>query len=277
MYNLSMKKHIITIIAISFLIVFHELGHFLVALMLGIKPQTFAIGFGSTLISKILYGVEFKINMIPLGGYVRLPLDSLVDNPIKWLVVSLAGPLFNFILAFIYLFFALKKLSKYIKINVNENEYNIAIEPNNFCIQNDNIMMTKSTMLNMFENNTIKAKVVGLFLMNKLPKDIKILLTKATIKESIKSNKAFLGPIAVYKLISESVMQNPLRFLLLQAQISVSLGMFNLIPFPLMDGSKTTQTLLMMIGFNFENAFIGANIIGLVLILLIWIKYGKRK
>ncbi len=109
---------IIGIILTIFIIVgFHEFGHFIVARMVGIKVLRFSIGFGKTLFRFFdKRGTEYTIAAIPLGGYVKM-LDSTEENvpedqlpfaynyqPIyKKVLVILAGPLFNFLLAlFIY-------------------------------------------------------------------------------------------------------------------------------------------------------------------------------
>lgn len=63
---------IIGILGISFLIAFHELGHFLFCKLFNIHTPSFSIGFGPRLISKKIGSTEFKISVIPLGGYVEI-------------------------------------------------------------------------------------------------------------------------------------------------------------------------------------------------------------
>jgi regulator of sigma E protease len=96
----------------------HELGHYLAARWLGLQIDTFAIGFGPALWKRRINGVEYRINWIPCGGYVALPqLDpsgmekvqggegssdarELPDvSPWKRIVVSVAGPFGNVVLA----------------------------------------------------------------------------------------------------------------------------------------------------------------------------------
>lgn len=104
----------ITILAISFLIFFHELGHFLVAKYFKVAVIAFSVGFGKTLISRKIGSTEYKISAIPLGGYVQLkgqndanPRERNYDadsyNSIsvsKRIAILFAGPFFNIILAF---------------------------------------------------------------------------------------------------------------------------------------------------------------------------------
>ena len=105
---------LVTVLAISFLIFFHELGHFLVARMLGVKVNTFSVGFGEKIYTKNVGGTDYCLSAIPLGGYVQLKGQDDTDpkaknydadsynvlSPIKRIYILFAGPFFNFILAF---------------------------------------------------------------------------------------------------------------------------------------------------------------------------------
>jgi len=51
----------------------HELGHYLVARMLGLQIDVFSIGFGPALLKRRHNGIVYKIGAIPFGGYVALP------------------------------------------------------------------------------------------------------------------------------------------------------------------------------------------------------------
>lgn len=60
-------------LAVLGLLVFvHELGHFLAAKISGVPVEEFAFGFRPRLVSKVWRGTRYAINLIPLGGYVRL-------------------------------------------------------------------------------------------------------------------------------------------------------------------------------------------------------------
>jgi regulator of sigma E protease len=64
---------VITFIVVFGLIIFvHELGHFVAAKSLGVGVKKFAFGFPPKLWSKKYKGTEYAINLIPLGGYVKL-------------------------------------------------------------------------------------------------------------------------------------------------------------------------------------------------------------
>jgi len=55
------------------LVFMHELGHFSVALAVGMRPRSFYIGFPPALAKVKHKGIEYGIGMIPLGGLVRIP------------------------------------------------------------------------------------------------------------------------------------------------------------------------------------------------------------
>ena len=69
------------IIAISFLVFFHELGHYLVGRWCGIRVLAFSLGFGKEIIGRTdRHGTRWKICLIPLGGYVRFYGDEDVAS-----------------------------------------------------------------------------------------------------------------------------------------------------------------------------------------------------
>lgn len=108
------------ILAIGLLVAVHEFGHFWVARRLGVKVLKFSIGFGRPLWSRRARdGTEYVIAALPLGGYVKM-LDENEDEDIpedqvhrafnrqalwKRTAVVVAGPLFNFLFAFVAYWF----------------------------------------------------------------------------------------------------------------------------------------------------------------------------
>ncbi|MBB4121751.1 regulator of sigma E protease [Martelella radicis] len=65
------------LIAISFLVFFHELGHYLVARWCGIRILAFSLGFGPEIVGRTdKHGTRWKFCAIPLGGYVRFYGDE---------------------------------------------------------------------------------------------------------------------------------------------------------------------------------------------------------
>lgn len=105
-------------IALSLLILVHELGHYLVARLANVKVLAFSLGFGKKLINIKRGETEYAISAVPLGGYVKLlgesPEDEVKEEeinrsyshkpPFVRILIAFAGPFFNIIFAF-FLFY----------------------------------------------------------------------------------------------------------------------------------------------------------------------------
>ena len=61
---------IAVVCVLGFMILIHEFGHFAVAKWLGVRVEQFAIGFGKRLVGFRRGETDYRINAIPLGGYV---------------------------------------------------------------------------------------------------------------------------------------------------------------------------------------------------------------
>jgi regulator of sigma E protease len=64
---------LVVILGLAALVFVHELGHFTVARLVGMKPRAFYVGFPPALVTVRRNGIEYGIGAIPLGGYVRIP------------------------------------------------------------------------------------------------------------------------------------------------------------------------------------------------------------
>lgn len=96
---------IVAFLVLGALIIVHELGHFLMARMMGVSVEVFSIGFGKTLLKRKLGGTEYRVSMIPLGGYVGILHDgsgnALDSKPVwKQALIAFAGPMANLVFAF---------------------------------------------------------------------------------------------------------------------------------------------------------------------------------
>src|ERR1043165_8204273 len=114
-----------TILAFLFvlgvLIFVHELGHFLVARMHGVRVLRFSLGFDPKLFSFERNGTVYSVGIIPLGGFVKLAGETVEDqrtgapdeflSKSKWVrfQVYLAGPVMNILLAFVLLTMTLSR------------------------------------------------------------------------------------------------------------------------------------------------------------------------
>lgn len=108
---------LIGFLCLCFLIFFHELGHFLFAKLFKIKVESFSIGMGPILLHKKIRETDYRISLIPLGGYCGIKgekdfqkaletnqseisgeKDSMYGtHPLKRALIGFGGPLFNFI------------------------------------------------------------------------------------------------------------------------------------------------------------------------------------
>ncbi|WQS69488.1 RIP metalloprotease RseP [Helicobacter pylori] len=110
---------IIAVLMLAFLIFVHELGHFVIARICGVKVEVFSIGFGKKLCFFKLFGTQFALSLIPLGGYVKLKGMDKEENeenhqandsyaqksPFQKLWILFGGAFFNFLFAILVYFF----------------------------------------------------------------------------------------------------------------------------------------------------------------------------
>lgn len=103
-------KYIIAILLFSAIILFHELGHFLLAKANGIRVNEFSLGLGPTIVGFTKGETKYSIKLLPFGGTCMMEgEDSQSDDDRSfqkksvWARISVvaAGPIFNFIMAFV--------------------------------------------------------------------------------------------------------------------------------------------------------------------------------
>jgi len=63
----------VVVVGLLLLVFLHELGHFTVALAVGMRPRSFYVGFPPAVVKVKRRGITFALGAIPLGGYVRIP------------------------------------------------------------------------------------------------------------------------------------------------------------------------------------------------------------
>lgn len=112
------------VVLLGIMVVVHEFGHFAVAKLCGVRVEAFSVGFGPRLFG-IKYGdTDYKVCVLPFGGYVKMTGETpdMVSGPTnagvetdpgaftshpRWqrMLIGLAGPVANFILAFVAMAF----------------------------------------------------------------------------------------------------------------------------------------------------------------------------
>ncbi|MCF0241446.1 MAG: site-2 protease family protein [Treponema sp.] len=109
-------KWLYGILCLFLLVIIHEFGHFFAAKLFGVKVESFSFGFGPVLVHKKIKGTDWRLSLIPLGGYcgmkgekelndalnsnssLKCEPDSLYGvHPLKRAAIGFAGPLFNLI------------------------------------------------------------------------------------------------------------------------------------------------------------------------------------
>lgn len=111
----SLLYIILAIFGLGILIFFHELGHYYMARRVGMRVETFAIGFGKPIYSWEWNGVKWQIGWLPFGGYVKIAGQETDDtkdpyeisdgffgkSPLDRIKVAFMGPFVNIVLAFL--------------------------------------------------------------------------------------------------------------------------------------------------------------------------------
>ena len=104
-------KILIAILIFSVIIIFHELGHFLLAKRNGIKVTEFSLGIGPRLLSTQKGETRYSLKLFPIGGSCMMvgeddddDSEGSFNQASVWARISVvaAGPIFNFILAFVF-------------------------------------------------------------------------------------------------------------------------------------------------------------------------------
>ena len=103
------------VIVLGFLIFAHESGHFFVAKFFKVRVLVFSFGFGKRLFGFRHRDTDYRVSLIPLGGYVRMAGDAaeenLTGNPDEFLskpkwqrfLILVAGPLMNILVALAFM------------------------------------------------------------------------------------------------------------------------------------------------------------------------------
>lgn len=111
---------LIGLLGLSFLVFFHELGHFIAARCMGVTVEAFSVGMGPVLLHKKRGDTDYRLSLIPLGGYCSMkgeqdyqtaleekrseigggPDTFYGTHPFRRLIIAFAGPFFNLLFTF---------------------------------------------------------------------------------------------------------------------------------------------------------------------------------
>ncbi len=109
-------------VVLGIMVLVHEFGHFALAKLCGVRVEAFALGFGTRLFGVVYGGTDYRVNLLPLGGYVKMAGEMLGESAVKteerkptdpgdfnahprWqrALIAAAGPVLNFLLAILLL------------------------------------------------------------------------------------------------------------------------------------------------------------------------------
>src|ERR1041385_12060 len=103
------------IFVLGVLVFVHEFGHYAVAKLFKVRVEVFSLGFGKRLLGFHRGDTDYRISLLPLGGYVKMagenPLESRTGDPGEFMshprwqrfLIAIAGPAMNIILAVVVL------------------------------------------------------------------------------------------------------------------------------------------------------------------------------
>jgi regulator of sigma E protease len=109
------------IVLVGLIVILHELGHFVMAKLFGVRVEAFSFGFGPRLFGFKYGETDYKVCLLPLGGFVKMTGENLTEESAdeiasdpeaftskpRWqrMLIGLAGPVVNFLLALVLMFF----------------------------------------------------------------------------------------------------------------------------------------------------------------------------
>ena len=216
----------LTFLGIIVLVIFiHELGHYVAARAMGVAVDSFSIGFGKVLLKKRLWGTEWRLSLLPLGGYVKPrgeddyynlrkdPESFWAAPPWRRAFIAVMGPVFNLLLPW-PLYFLLLVGQPYPDVVVPEGAqaHRIGVVEAAGYAHNVSLKMYSS----IWEAATMPRK------------------EPVSIKE-------IGGPVAVYEFTEQARKRSSETgdwgFLIdWIAFFSINLGVINLLPIPVLDG-----------------------------------------
>ena len=107
---MSILSILIALLVFFAIVVLHELGHFTVAKLCGVKVNKFAIGMGPAILKHQKGETEYSLRLLPIGGYCAMEGEdgsspdprAFMNKPVwQRMLVVLAGPVLNLILGFV--------------------------------------------------------------------------------------------------------------------------------------------------------------------------------
>ncbi|MDQ5950510.1 MAG: regulator of sigma protease [Patescibacteria group bacterium] len=216
-----MQTIILNLLALSLVVFFHELGHFLAARKVGCTPKQFAVGLGPKIWSFVRKGTEFSLRWIPFGGFVEIqPEDTHKLTNRQQIFIYAAGPLANLVLCLA------------LSVVIISFKQNFGVR----------IFTDYSYLVQII---AVIGATIYLFFAG-IPMVI-VALAKMAI-HPISNTKDISGPIGIISgdAVPSSLIENTPVWLQLAITVyilSMGVGSFNLIPLSFLDGGRIFENL----------------------------------
>ncbi len=295
---------LVSILVFSAVIMIHELGHFIVAKLSGIKVNEFSIGMGPKIFGVTKGDTLYAVRALPIGGFVAMEGEdeesdregSFSSVPVQnRICVVVAGAVMNMLLGFAVLFYLTsnqdaitsRKVSSFyenahtqqsglmiddeiIAINgrkcyiANDIIYEFARTQNGIAdftvIRNGEKVELENIVFDTYlDENGIKQMVIDFTVY---PVEVNFTNTvKEAVNQTISiARLVFLslvdlvtghvainqmsGPVGIVTVVSDAVSYGIEPVLNILAMITINLGVFNLLPFPALDGGRLVFLLI---------------------------------
>lgn len=312
--NFILYSAIPFIFALGILVFVHELGHFLVAKMVGIRVERFSLGYPPRMFGKKVGDTDYCVSWIPLGGYVKLAgmvdesLDETSITGAPWefmskpiyqrFLVIFAGPLMNVLMAVVIIagiaywvgigelsdkpvvgsvvaekpaeLAGLKEGDTIVRINDKDiNSWDdivgtISVSSRDSALSvtwiSDGEEITKE-IIPIYDEN-LQTNMLGISRFVEIHKfglipsighgftttwritvEIVKVIGKLFTKE-VELKNTVAGPVSIFKMIGKSAQHGWQEYIMLIALISLNLGIFNVLPIPVLDGGHIVYLLI---------------------------------
>ncbi|MBU3073979.1 RIP metalloprotease RseP [Clostridium estertheticum] len=315
---------IMAILAFSLLVIIHELGHFMMCKLNGVKVSEFSLGMGPKLFGIKGKETEYLIKAFPVGGYVKMegeeessddPRSFTNKTPVQRLSIVSAGAIMNIVLAVVLFAIvgatigkivpvigdivpngaAMKagmqvgdKITKVNKVSIDKweqfiNEVGVSKG------ENISIEIVRNSKVKTFSLKPIKNVQEKRFMVGIGGTQEKINFGESVsygFTQTISTSKLIFkffgslfhgkvsvndvgGPISIIRISTMAAQTGIVNLMMLTAMLSVQLGIFNIIPFPALDGGWIFMLLFEIIsGKKLDDSKVGTiNYIGFMFLM----------
>ncbi|MBQ6820489.1 MAG: site-2 protease family protein [Clostridium sp.] len=297
---------IYALLGFSLLIIVHELGHFIMAKVNGIKVEEFSIGMGPKIFSINGKETKYAISLFPIGGYVKMmgEEEEVSDersfsskSPLRRISVIVAGAFMNFVFAVIIFAIinnkfgfqvpvvgslldnmpakeaGLEEGDVFLKVNGSKvfSDDDVYLElalskdqPINFLIERNGEKKEFVITPKLMEEDGVESYKIGFTyervenpnILQSIKQSFKD--TISTVSQTYKSLKLLVtgklnlktdvgGPVSIIRMTGVAAKNGIWNLMNFLAFISINLAVFNMLPFPALDGGWSVILLIELI------------------------------